>query len=119
MPHLSQVQIEKIRYHCGYREIEQMASTPLTEEFSAEEVTQVQRLIDELADVDKALTAARTDSMAIAVGNLKVDYRQHVQHLKDEGTRVLEELAHLTDIHLHRNKYKSSGQQYSMSALNY
>lgn len=55
-------------------------------------------LIAQLNAIDVALTAARIDSMATAVGELKVNYAQHIGLLKAEGSRLLKELSNLTGL---------------------
>lgn len=115
---LSQPQIEKIRYHCGYRSREQMAQTPLTEPFSDEEGVQIQRLIDELDAIDLALAQARSDSMATKIDTIDIDFPQHIRHLMTEGARLVAELAHLVDIRVHRNKY-GGGARCAIASINY
>lgn len=55
-------------------------------------------LIAQLNAVDVALATARIDSMATAVGDLKVDYARHMSLLKAEGSRLLKDLANLTGL---------------------
>ena len=95
-----------------------MAQTPLTEPFTDEEVAQIQRLLDELDAIDAALAQARADSMATKIDGMDLDFPQHVRHLKTEGARAVAELAHLTDIRVHRNKY-GGGTKCAIASINY
>lgn len=65
-------------------------------------------IIDALTTIDDQLTSARDDSMAEKVGELEVNYAQHVAHLKSEGSRLLRQLEALTEVPLRFDKYRGN-----------
>lgn len=85
-------------------------------------VSQITTLIETLTEIDEQLNSARSDSMAIAVGELKLDYRQHISHLKSEGSRLLRQLSALTEVAIKFDKYRGispSSSASSISAVSY
>ena len=66
---------------------------------------QISDAIADLEAIDTQLRAARADSMALEVGDLKVDYGKHVAHLRSEGSLILKRLESITGVPLRYNKY--------------
>lgn len=65
-------------------------------------------LIAQLNAIDTALASATLDSMAVAVGELKVDYARHIALLKLEGSRLLKELSNISGIPIVYDRYYGS-----------
>lgn len=65
----------------------------------------IEAVLVRLKEIDKAIDAGTTDSMAVKVGELSVDYSRHLMILKAEGTRKLKELAVLSGLPVLYDKY--------------
>ena len=62
-------------------------------------------LCSQLEAIDTALASAVLDSMAMAVGELKVDYAKHIALLKLEGSRLLKELSNVSGLPIAYDRY--------------
>lgn len=62
-------------------------------------------LVYRLNLIDLAISSAVNDSMAVKVGDLAVDYGKHIYLMKQEGTRLLKQLAILSSVPLYYDKY--------------
>ena len=111
MPTLTESEQNTVKILLGYSAEPNILTTELSEPHSAEKIALIQSIIAELTDpttgIDGQLKAARTDSMAMAVGNLRLSYSQHVAHLKSEGTRYLQELSNVLGVPILFNKYRT------------
>ena len=58
----------------------------------------VDSVLVQLDAVDDALSTAVLDSMAVKVGDLEVNYSQHIAELEHRGTRLLRHLSALTGL---------------------
>lgn len=58
--------------------------------------------------VENALNSAVLDSMALQVGDLKVDYSAHISQLKNQGTILLIQLSKLTGLPIAFDKFQLS-----------
>lgn len=67
--------------------------------------TLVDALLLRLSEIDLAIDTGTTDSMALKVGELSVDYNRHLMILKAEGSRKLKELANLSGLPVLYDKY--------------
>lgn len=74
-------------------------------QFTQAAVDTMSALLQQIADIDAKLTAATEDSMAEKVDSLGLNYRQHVKHLKSEGSRLLRQLSNVTGLKIEYNKY--------------
>lgn len=109
MPNFTARQQEELRVILGYASTPHLLTTELSESRQQAVIDQAIALMAELSDpstgVDAQLKAARSDSMATAVGQLHLSYSQHVTHLKSEGSRLLKELSFVLGVKLVYNKY--------------
>lgn len=62
-------------------------------------------ILDQLDLIDAQLNAARSDSQAVKVGELTVNYQNHVNHLLGEGSRTLAHLSNLVGVLARWDKY--------------
>ncbi len=69
----------------------------------------VDRLLQDLQEIDEMLKNALRDSMAVEVGELTVNYGNHIAQLKNEGSTKLRELSVITGIPLLFDKYSGRG----------
>ncbi len=77
---------------------------------------EVDRVILELTELDTLIAAALRDSMAIEVGDLKVNYDAHIAHLRGEASNKLRLLSVLTGLPLLFDRY--SGRDLSATGGN-
>lgn len=63
------------------------------------------QLIAQLDQVDTQLYSARADSMAVTVGDLEVNYRQHQANLIAEGSRLLAYLANQSGLPVYFDRF--------------
>lgn len=62
-----------------------------------------------LVSIDKQLIEMLPDSMAVEVGELKLNYRQHKKLLIEQAIGLLNELAGLVGLQVAYNKYAAAG----------
>lgn len=105
MPTFTPDQQDQIKDVLGYTSIPHVLTNELNEQRSTYVISKAIALMAELETIDTQLTAARADSMARGVGQLRLSYAQHVAHLKSEGSRILKELAQKLGIEILFNKY--------------
>ena len=101
-------QQDALKLALGYASVPNVLTTELMHDRSQVFLDRALALLDELSAIDAQLAAARSDSMAKAVGQLSLSYSQHVAHLKSEGTRSLHELSSILGVGVAYNKYSSS-----------
>lgn len=65
----------------------------------------VDSLMTAIAAIDAALSDAPLDSMAVKIDKLEVSYTQHLVLLKQEGSRLIQELSLLLDIPVRYDRY--------------
>ena len=65
----------------------------------------IDSLMVSLKAIDDALTAAPLDSMAVKIDKLEVSYSQHMALLKQEASRILEEISVLVNIPIFYDRY--------------
>lgn len=68
----------------------------------------VTAILSELAAIDEALKAGTLDSMALSVGELKVDYSRHIAQLERRGTQLLRELSFLSGLAIAFDRFSKS-----------
>lgn len=115
MPKLSTQQVEQVALALGYG-----AATDLSlaqKDFSNSAITSIQSNLDDLTAIDNLIRSARQDSMALEVGGVKVDYRQHLCLLRRDGSDLLKSLSALTSVPILHNRYQGQGQSYSFRSL--
>ena len=71
-------------------------------------------IMDALELLDTQIQQAITDSMAVEVGDLKLDYQAYLRNLRSEGDRQLKMLAQLVrerpyNLELNYNPYAGGG----------
>lgn len=60
----------------------------------------VEDLLTRLTHIDQAIQEAVGDSMAVKLGETTVDYAQHLDILRDEGSRLVHQLARASGLAL-------------------
>jgi hypothetical protein len=106
MPTLTQDQVDQIVLTLGYSSVSKVCElAQLSEPYSQVTIDRVDALLLGLAALDQKLVDATADSMAVGVGQLNLNYAQHVAHLKSEGSRSLRELSQILGVRLAYNKY--------------
>lgn len=73
----------------------------------------------ELTTIKTQWKAARGDSMAVKVGELTVDYKQHLRVLKTDGMRLENLLSQLTTVKLRASYWGGNSNRPSMSFVAY
>lgn len=126
MPTLTQPQIDQVVLTLGYSSISKVVElSQLNETYSQVTIDQVLLLLDDLTrpanattgdqgGIDAKLKAATADSMAVGVGQLNLNYPQHIAHLKSEGSRSLRELSNILGVSVAYNKYAGGSSTASM-----
>lgn len=109
MPAIPRPVAESIAAALGYPDAPQFTMNTIQNENKMSAIVlRVGDLLDELESIDLKLTAATQDSMAVDVGELSLNYVQHVKHLKSEGSRLLNELAIAVGVPVQYNRYRPS-----------
>lgn len=62
-------------------------------------------LMEQLNTLDTAIAEATLDSMAVSVGDLKVDYQGHLKTLKRQGSDLLKTLSNLVGIPVYYDRF--------------
>jgi len=70
-----------------------------------------------LAALDAAISSAVIDSVAVKVGDLSLDYTNHLEQLKREGSRQLQLLSAQMDVPVYFDRYMSEFPGYDLSEL--
>lgn len=120
MATFTESQQNKLKILLGYASVPHLLTGELQDDRPQEMLDQALLILDELTrpandaigdqgGIDAKLSAATSDSMASSVGNLRLNYSRHTNHLKSEGTRLLTELAMLLGVRLLYNKYAGGG----------
>ncbi|MFB2876840.1 hypothetical protein [Floridanema aerugineum] len=91
-----------ISYHLGYLD------DNLEPTVSASRQPLVLNIMENINAVENALNSAVLDSMALQVGDLKVDYATHISQLKNQGTMLLIQLSQLTGLPIAFDKFQLS-----------
>jgi hypothetical protein len=78
-------------------------------EFAETYIDRALAILPLLTSIDKQLIEMLPDSMAVEVGELKLNYRQHKQLLLSQATALLNELAGLVGLQVAYNKYSGAG----------
>lgn len=114
MPVLEVAEQEQIKVLLGYASAPNLLYNQLREDEEQGTIDAIRKVLTELLSedvntpgIDKQLRDARSDSMAMGVGNLKLSYAQHVGHLKIEGSRYLRELSDLLGVEILFDKYRN------------
>jgi hypothetical protein len=109
MPNFTSNQQDQLRIVLGYGSVPHLLTAELQEPRTQALINEAERILAELIDpetgIDAKLKAARDDSMASAVGDLKLSYSRHIRHLRGDGSKLLEELGALLGVAVVRNKY--------------
>lgn len=67
--------------------------------------TNILYLCTRLTVIDGQIDTGLTDSMAVTVGELSVDFGRHIQLLKQEGSRILKQIAAMSGIPINYDRY--------------
>ncbi len=66
----------------------------------------IDSLVTSLNAIDTALNDAPLDSMAVKIDKLEVSYTQHLALLKQEASRILEEISALVMLPINYDRYQ-------------
>jgi hypothetical protein len=99
--------IDEILRVLGYQEpYERILKSTLVEQNFAETVIdRAEVILPQLAKIDQQLFNSLEDTMAIDVGELRLNYPQHYAMLRRQARSLLAELAHLVGMAVIYNKY--------------
>jgi hypothetical protein len=107
MPSIDRATAESIAVALGYPDAPQFTMSVIQSGDKVNAVIlRVRDLLDALDEIDLKMSAATQDSMAVQVGELTLSYAQHVNHLKSEGSRLLNELAVAAGVPIEYNRYR-------------
>lgn len=67
--------------------------------------TNIMTLCTRLTVIDSQIDTGLTDSMAVTVGELSVDFGRHIQLLKQEGSRILKTISAMSGIPIKYDRY--------------
>ena len=95
-----------VLYHLGYPESQLLPNPDANGNPLPFVTNNVGAVIDRLVGIDTGLDQAALDSMATAVGDLKVDFVRGSWMLKLEGSRQLGLLASLTGVPIYYDRFK-------------
>ena len=84
---------------------------------SPDRLQTAQAIVTRLTEVDTLIAQALPDSMAAKVGELVLNYPQHLVSLKLEGSRLLRHLAALTGLPVKHDRYRDPSQPTSLLSL--
>ena len=70
------------------------------------EVLRVAGIVSELEAIDLGLIDSRANSMALQVGDLRLQYVTHIKHLNLDGRNLESELSRITQTTLYQSKYR-------------
>lgn len=101
----------RVAYALGYssRQFDsRLTSNPLqVPDYSVEDREILLSLLAELALIDQQIKDAMPDSMAEKVSDISVNFHRHILILKEEGSRILNELAQFSGLPLAYNRYRA------------
>lgn len=98
-------QIETFERLLGYSIFSDVVRNQLTSDYTQTVVDRALEIITELENVDLLLKEARETSYVTESRGAKLSYSQHVNHIKSEGSRLLQELAYILKIDVIFNRY--------------
>jgi uncharacterized membrane-anchored protein YhcB (DUF1043 family) len=106
---LTQTQKDKVHLWLGYSpavlNTEQFVHY-LEADYNSLTIDRIESVFLELEGIDLQLKDALSDSMAVKIDDLTVDYEKHYKHLSSEGSRLVQELANLTGLGIAYDKYR-------------
>ena len=77
---------------------------------TAEADNRVAVLLANLVDIDALLLEARTNSMAVKLGSMTLDYKFHIDALRLDAAQSINELAQLVGLEVYYNRYSGDYQ---------
>ena len=93
---------ERLCVHLGYVSVPDKVATAA---WSSTVAGTLEVWLNAIDGIDESLSAARPDSMAQRIGEVYLNYPQHVHHLIKEGHRSLRAVAMFLDIPIYWDKY--------------
>jgi hypothetical protein len=82
---------------------------------STSRMAQIDARLTALAAVDAGLSSLVQDGMAEGVGDLRLNYGKHGAMLRQEGSRLLKDIANLSGITLRYNRFGGKSTVYSFN----
>ena len=85
------------------------SSMNAVEQTLPDETAQIQSILTQLTTLDGQITAALGTVGVTAVDTIHLDSDQGIAHLKNEGARLVEAIAHILQVEIKKNYYRSGG----------
>lgn len=76
----------------------------------------IEERVLELTTIDDALKQARLNSVADSIGDIRLQFRNHISLLKEEGSRILKEISNLSGIPLEFDRYRGKPRPMSFTS---
>lgn len=73
-----------------------------------EETARIQTILTALTDIDTKITDALGTVGVTGVSSIKLDSDQGISHLRAEGRRLVEAIAHILQVPIQKNYYSNS-----------
>lgn len=74
-----------------------------------DETALIQSYLTQLTAIDAQITSALGTVGVTAVDTIHLDSDQGIMHLKNEGSRLVEAIAHILQVDIKKNYYRSGG----------
>lgn len=115
MPQLNSDTIEEVILALGFTDAPHIVDTRLQQEYTSTTISQVNKLLAQLNQVDILLNEALSTSYVEASRSTKLNYAAHVNHLNKQGSSYLKELANHLGVYVNYNKYSKSNKTSTVS----
>jgi len=90
-------------HHDEYASYLTTVETVMSEPTYANRVTQI---VNQLNDIDKMISDSRQNSMADMVGDIRVNYSQHIRNLHLDGNNLENELSDIMQLPIRYSRYR-------------
>ena len=85
------------------------SSMTAVEQTLPDETALIQGYLTQLTSIDSQITSALGTVGVTAVDTIHLDSDQGIMHLKNEGARLVEAIAHVLQVEIKKNYYRSGG----------
>lgn len=117
MNQFTQAEIELIERVTGHSIYTDVIREQLSSEYTETVIETAKTILADLSNIDLLIKDALSYSFVLENRQSKLSYSNHIKHLKSEGTRLLNELAHILKISVNYNKY--TGTSYNRNTVSY
>lgn len=105
MTNLTELEIEKIERLLGFSSRDLVVYDKLIESKTTDVYDRVIEIFTSISKIELLLNEALEFSLIDSSRAGKINYKQHIHHLRLEGRNLLEELASILDIYVRKNKF--------------